>query len=75
MPRRLLLIRHAQAGKAPVDRDRPLTVQGARTATAIGAWLGRAGFPTGAVAVFELAATFADLAPGQGTLTAFEIPA
>jgi phosphohistidine phosphatase len=39
---RLLLIRHAQAGNAPLDRDRPLTEQGARHAAEIGAWLARA---------------------------------
>ena len=43
-PRRLLLIRHTQAADAPVDRDRPLTAQGARNATAIGRWLVHAGF-------------------------------
>jgi phosphohistidine phosphatase len=165
MPRRLLMIRHAQAADAPVDRDRPLTAQGARNAAAIGSWLqangyapGRAvvspavrtrqtwervaeasapglapdvderiydntvdavlsaitetpgdlqtlvvvghnpsvgelafalddgegdpdaerklhaGFPTGAVAVFEVAGSFADLAPDAATLTAFEVP-
>ena len=38
------MIRHAQAAGAPVDRDRPLTAQGARNAGAIGAWLERGGF-------------------------------
>jgi len=38
-PRRLLLIRHAQAGNAPLDRDRPLTGHGTGQARAIGAWL------------------------------------
>jgi phosphohistidine phosphatase len=43
VPHRLLLIRHAQAGHAPLDRDRPLTEQGARDAAAIGRWLAEAG--------------------------------
>ncbi len=164
MPR-LLLIRHAQAGDAPVDRDRPLTAKGARNAAAIGSWLEKAGavpdrvlvspavraaqtwaaaaasvapelpptvderiydntvealftvigevgdgvptlavvghnpsvgelaaalddgegepaavrelrhgFPTGAVAVFDCATAFADLAPGGARLTAFGVP-
>jgi phosphohistidine phosphatase len=34
-----LLIRHAQAGNAPLDRDRPLTGHGTAQAAAIGAWL------------------------------------
>jgi phosphohistidine phosphatase len=38
-PRRLLLIRHAQAGNAPLDADRPLTEHGTEQARAIGAWL------------------------------------
>jgi phosphohistidine phosphatase len=165
MPRRLLMIRHAQAAAAPVDRDRPLTVQGVRNAAAIGSWLEgngyvpdravvspalrtrqtweqvaeasatglapdvderiydntvdavlsavtempedvrtlvvvghnpsigelsfalddgegdpgaqrklHAGFPAGAVAVFEVAGSFADLAPGGATLAALEVP-
>jgi phosphohistidine phosphatase len=40
---RLLLIRHAQAGNAPLDRDRPLTEQGTRDAELISTWLSRAG--------------------------------
>jgi phosphohistidine phosphatase len=49
-PRRLLLIRHAQAAGAPVDRDRPLTARGARNAAAIGSWLQDGGFvPDGVV--------------------------
>jgi phosphohistidine phosphatase len=40
-PRRLVLVRHAQAGNAPVDADRPLTPQGERRAAEIGAWLAR----------------------------------
>ena len=35
----LLLIRHAQAGNAPLDRDRPLTEHGTAQALALGAWL------------------------------------
>jgi phosphohistidine phosphatase len=42
-PRRLLLVRHAQAGDAPVDADRPLTALGERRAAAIGSWLARTG--------------------------------
>lgn len=42
-PRRLVLVRHAQAADAPVDADRPLTGHGARRATAIGGWLEHAG--------------------------------
>jgi phosphohistidine phosphatase len=41
-PRRLLLLRHAQAADAPIDADRPLTGLGGRRATAIGAWLEQA---------------------------------
>ena len=33
------------------------------------------GFPTGAVAVFEVGASFGELEPGAATLTAFEVPA
>jgi phosphohistidine phosphatase len=42
-PRRLLLVRHAQAGDAAVDADRPLTSRGEERAAAIGSWLGAAG--------------------------------
>jgi phosphohistidine phosphatase len=42
-PRRLLLIRHAQAANGPVDADRPLTGHGERRAEAIGSWLERSG--------------------------------
>jgi phosphohistidine phosphatase len=42
-PSRLLLIRHAQAGHAAVDADRPLTAAGTQQAAAIGAWLKRSG--------------------------------
>ncbi|MBB3083092.1 SixA phosphatase family protein [Geodermatophilus sabuli] len=50
-PHRLVLIRHAQAGSAPVDVDRPLTEHGLRQAAAIGSWLGRAGLVPDAVLV------------------------
>jgi phosphohistidine phosphatase len=43
-PRRLVLVRHAQAADGPVDADRPLTAGGARHAAAIGTWLEQAGF-------------------------------
>ncbi len=42
-PRRLLLIRHAQAADGAIDADRPLTGRGARRAAAIGSWLTQAG--------------------------------
>jgi phosphohistidine phosphatase len=42
-PRRLLLVRHAKAGDAPVDVDRPLTKRGARQAAALGSWLEQQG--------------------------------
>jgi phosphohistidine phosphatase len=35
----------------------------------------QAGFPTGAVAVFEVGASFGELEPGAATLSAFEVPA
>jgi phosphohistidine phosphatase len=41
--RRILLIRHAKAGKAATDVERPLTGRGERQATSIGSWLGDAG--------------------------------
>jgi phosphohistidine phosphatase len=50
-PRRLVLVRHAQAADAPVDRDRPLTRRGAQRAAAIGSWLQRAGVVPDAVLV------------------------
>ena len=43
MQRRLVLVRHAEAAAAPVDRDRPLTARGERQAGAVGAWLARNG--------------------------------
>ena len=164
-PRRLLLVRHAQAAHGQVDADRPLTERGTRQAAAIGARLAQtgllpdrvvvsparrarqtwelasvplvpdlppivdpriydntvealleliretpddvrtlavvghnpsvgllsrglddgsgapvargdveAGFPTGGVAVFALATSFADLVPGAATLTDFAVP-
>ena len=42
-PRRLLLVRHAKAGDAPVDADRPLTKRGIRQAAEMGGWLEQAG--------------------------------
>ncbi|MET0765286.1 MAG: histidine phosphatase family protein [Blastococcus sp.] len=41
--RRLLLVRHAKAGDAPVDADRPLTERGQRQSAALGAWIQQAG--------------------------------
>jgi phosphohistidine phosphatase len=43
MPRRLLMIRHAKAGEAATDAERPLTGRGERQATSIGSWLADAG--------------------------------
>lgn len=42
-PRRVVLVRHAQAADAAVDADRPLTELGVQRAAAIGRWLDRAG--------------------------------
>jgi len=42
-PRRLLLVRHAQAADGAADRDRPLTSSGEQRAAAIGSWLAQAG--------------------------------
>jgi phosphohistidine phosphatase len=39
MAGQLIVIRHAKAGEAPRDTDRPLTERGRRDATAIGEWL------------------------------------
>lgn len=39
MPGQLIVIRHAKAGEAPQDIDRPLTERGQRDATAVGDWL------------------------------------
>ena len=50
-PRRLVLVRHAQAADAPVDADRPLTGLGARRAAAIGSWLRQSGLLPGHVLV------------------------
>jgi phosphohistidine phosphatase len=41
--RRVLLIRHAKAGDAPADIDRPLAKRGTRQAAAIGSWLEESG--------------------------------
>jgi phosphohistidine phosphatase len=51
MPRRLLLVRHAKAGDAPVDAERPLTGRGERQATAIGSWLAESGLVPDAAVV------------------------
>ena len=51
MPRRLLLIRHAQAADASPDRERPLTDHGVRAARAIGTWLRESGFAADRVLV------------------------
>ena len=40
---RLVLVRHAEAGSAPVDADRRLTERGEREAAAVGRWLAGAG--------------------------------
>jgi phosphohistidine phosphatase len=67
---RLLLVRHAQAADAAVDRDRPLTERGTRRATAIGTWLAHTGGAPDRVLVsparraaqtWELAAAAADV--------------
>ena len=39
MTRQLVVIRHAKAGTAPHDIERPLTDRGRRDATAVGNWL------------------------------------
>ena len=41
--RRILLIRHAKAGEAATDVERPLTGRGKRQAASIGSWLADAG--------------------------------
>ena len=43
-PRRLVMIRHAKAGEAATDAERPLTGRGERQATSIGSRLQDAGF-------------------------------
>ncbi|MDT4943015.1 MAG: phosphohistidine phosphatase [Pseudonocardiales bacterium] len=43
MAARLVVIRHAKAGEAPLDIERPLTDRGLRDAAAIGDWLRDAG--------------------------------
>ncbi|MBB3675404.1 SixA phosphatase family protein [Modestobacter versicolor] len=50
-PRRLVLVRHAQAADAAVDADRPLTGHGARRAAAIGTWLEQQGLTPDRVVV------------------------
>jgi phosphohistidine phosphatase len=49
--RRLVLVRHAEAGSAPLDRDRLLTPRGEREAEAVGAWLAELGVAPGRVVV------------------------
>jgi phosphohistidine phosphatase len=43
VPRRLVLIRHAEAAPAASDADRPLTDRGLQQAAALGRWLQRGG--------------------------------
>ena len=43
MDRRLVLVRHAEAGPALVDTDRQLTQRGEREAAAVGRWLAGVG--------------------------------
>ena len=43
MDRRLVLVRHAEAGPAVVDADRQLTERGGREASAVGRWLAGVG--------------------------------
>src|SRR3954452_14208736 len=42
-PRRLLLVRHAKEAAGSIDKNRPLTDEGARWAAAIGSWLAQEG--------------------------------
>jgi phosphohistidine phosphatase len=49
--RRLVLVRHAQAGDAPSDRERPLTEHGQRQAAAVGERLARLGIAPDRVVV------------------------
>jgi phosphohistidine phosphatase len=42
-PRRLVLVRHAEAASSAIDAERPLTADGAGHAAAIGTWLVQAG--------------------------------
>jgi phosphohistidine phosphatase len=50
-PRRLLLVRHAQAAAGSIDENRPLTDEGARGAAVIGSWLAQEGMVPGRVLV------------------------
>lgn len=43
MQHRLVLLRHAEAGQAAADADRPLTERGERQAAAVGRWLRQSG--------------------------------
>jgi phosphohistidine phosphatase len=49
--RRLVLVRHAEAGLAPLDSDRPLTPRGERDAGALGGWLAGLGIAPDRVVV------------------------
>jgi phosphohistidine phosphatase len=51
LPRRLLLVRHAQAADGRVDAHRPLTTRGGRQAAALGSWLRQAGLTPDGVLV------------------------
>jgi phosphohistidine phosphatase len=51
VPRRLVLIRHAQAAEAVADADRPLTADGEEQAARLGRWLTHAGLVPDRVAV------------------------
>ena len=50
-PRRLLLVRHAEAAHSAIDADRPLTDRGTRQAAAMGGWLKRSGLVPDSVVV------------------------
>ncbi|NYJ08380.1 SixA phosphatase family protein [Petropleomorpha daqingensis] len=66
----LLLIRHAQAGTAPLDVDRPLTGHGTEQARAIGAWLAERGLVPDRVVVSparRAVQTWAAAAEGLGS--------
>jgi phosphohistidine phosphatase len=49
--RRLVLVRHAEAANAPLDRDRPLSPRGEQQADAVGSWLAQAGLVPDAVLI------------------------
>jgi len=60
--RRLVLVRHAQAGDAATDRDRPLTDHGRQQAAAVGEWLAEAG----------IAPDLALVSPARGALETWD---